>query len=159
MITQEIAHQLFEYRDGALYWKVFTNPRAPIGAKAGSLNKRNQRRYVRINKVAHLEHRLIFLYHHGWLPKEIDHINANRLNNAIENLRPATRSENQRNKPLQINNTSGSKNVRYKAGKWQVDIKVNCKPIYIGRFKDFELAELVAIEARNKYHRDFANHV
>ena len=157
-MNQELAHSLFEYRDGSLYWKVFTNPRAPIGAKAGSFNKHNQRWYVRVNKIRYLEHRLIFLWHNGWLPKEVDHIDANRLNNKIENLRMATKSQNQQNKPIQINNTSGAKNVRYKDGKWQVDIKVNRKPIYIGRFADLELAKIVATMAREKYHGAYANH-
>ena len=157
-MNQELAHSLFEYRDGALYWKIFTNPRAPIGAKAGNFNKHNQRWYVRVNKIRYLEHRLIFLYHHGFLPSEIDHIDTDRLNNRIENLRPATKSENQQNKPLQINNTSGVKNVRYKDGKWRVDIKVNRKQIYIGRFDDLELASLVATMAREKYHGVYANH-
>lgn len=158
MITQELAHELFEYRDGALYWKVFTNPRAPVGAKAGSFNQHNQRWYVRVNKVRYLEHRLIFLWHKGWLPKEVDHINSDRLNNKIENLRAATKSQNQQNKPLQTNNTSGSKNVRYKNGKWQVDLKVKSKLIYIGRFDDLEFADLVATMAREKYHGAYANH-
>ena len=158
-MNQELVKKLFDYKNGALYWKVFTNPRAPIGSKAGSFNKHNQRWYVRVNKIAYLEHRLIFLWHFGWLPKEVDHKDTCRTNNTIENLRPATSNQNQQNKPLQCNNTSGVKNVRYKAGKWQVELKINRKPIYIGRFEDFELAELVAIEARNKYHKEFANHV
>jgi hypothetical protein len=157
-MDQNLVKELFEYRDGALYWKVCLNSRSPVGAKAGSFNHDNQRRYVRVNKVRYLEHRLIFLWHFGWLPKEIDHRDACRTNNRIENLRPATTSQNQQNKPLQCNNTSGVKNVRRKAGRWQVELKVNRKPIYIGRFEDFELAELVATEARNKYHKRFANH-
>lgn len=158
-MNQELVKKLFDYKNGALYWKVFTNPRAPIGSKAGNFNKYNQRWYVRVNKTKYLEHRLIFLWHFGWLPKEVDHKDNCRTNNLIENLRPATGSQNQQNKPMQSNNTSGAKNVCYKGKKWQVELKINCKRIYIGRFEDFELAELVAVEARNKYHKEFANHV
>jgi hypothetical protein len=158
MITQEMVKALFDYCDGELYWKVFTNPRAPIGAKAGSFNEYNQRRYIRINKIRYLAHRLIFLWHYGWLPKEVDHKDTNRLNSRIENLRAATPNQNQRNKSLQCNNTSGFKNVRYHKGKWVVDLKLNQKSIYIGRFEDLELADLVATMAREKYHGAFANH-
>jgi lysozyme family protein len=158
-MNQNLVKTLFDYKDGALYWKIFTNSRAPVGSKAGTFNKHNQRWYIRVNKIRYLEHRLIFLLHYGWLPKEIDHKDNNRLNNRIENLRAATSSQNQQNKPLQCNNTSRAKNVRYKAKKWQVELKIKGKPIYIGRFDNFELADLVAIEARNKYHKEFANHV
>jgi hypothetical protein len=41
---------------------------------------------------------------------------------------------------------------------WRVRVQVNKKRIHIGDFKDLELAELVAIEARNKYHGNFAKH-
>jgi len=157
--AQERLHELFTYSDGKLFWKVCVNNRAPIGSKAGSFNAHNQRWYVRVDKRRYLEHRLIFMFFHGWVPKEVDHIDTNRLNNSIENLRAASTGENQRNKPLQCNNTSGSKNVRYRAGKWQVDIKVNRKKICVGRFDDFEFADLVAAEARNKYHKEFACHV
>jgi hypothetical protein len=112
MITQEMVKALFNYCDGELYWKVLTNSRAPIGAKAGSFNEYNKRRYIRINKISYLAHRLIFLWHYGWLPKEVDHKDTNRLNSRIENLRAATPNQNQRNKSLQCNNTSGFKNVR-----------------------------------------------
>ena len=157
-MTQNEALALFEYKDGALYWRVSINNRAPIGAKAGSFNAYNQRWYIRVNKIRYLEHRLIFLYHNGYIPFEVDHIDTDRLNNRIENLRASTKAENQRNKPRQQNNTSGAKNVRFTQGKWVVELKVNRKPIYIGRFDDFEFADLVAIEARNKYHGEFACH-
>jgi hypothetical protein len=158
MINQSVIKELFEYKNGGLYWKVFTNSRAPIGSKAGTFNKHNDRWYIRVNRVRYLEHRLIFLWHHGWMPEQVDHIDVCRTNNSIENLRAATANQNQRNKPLQCNNTSGAKNVRFHAGKWKVDLKVNKKLIHIGRFDNFELAELVAVEARNKYHGRFANH-
>jgi hypothetical protein len=158
ILLQEDVKKLFLYKDGDLYWKVYTNPRAPIGAKAGSFNKHNQRRYIRINKIRYVAHRLIFLYHHGWLPIEVDHIDTCRTNNSIENLRAATSSQNQHNKRLQNNNTSGAKNVSYCLGRWEVKLKVNKKQIHIGRFDNFESAQLAAIMAREKYHGDFAQH-
>jgi hypothetical protein len=96
--------------------------------------------------------------HHGFMPQEVDHIDADRHNNNIENLRAATPAQNQRNKPIQRNNSSGYKNIRYKNGKWVVELKVNGKAKYFGRFEDLELAALVAFEARDKYHGEFARH-
>jgi hypothetical protein len=158
-MTYDEAHRLFEYRDGALYWKVTSNSRALAGAKAGTFNSHLGRFYVRANKKSYLRSRLIFLMHHGEIPDEIDHVDGVRDNDRIENLRAATAGENQRNKRRPLNNTSGFKNIRFRAKKWTVELKINNKNHYFGRYDDLELAELVAVEARNKYHGAFANHV
>jgi hypothetical protein len=157
-MTYDEAHRLFEYRDGALYWKVTANARAPAGAKAGTFNSHSGRFYVRANKKRYLRSRLIFFMHHGWFPDEVDHVDGVRDNDRVENLRAATASENQCNKRRLRNNTSGFKNIRFKAKKWNVELKLNNKNYYFGRYDDLELAELVAMEARNKYHGAFANH-
>jgi len=157
-MDQKTALELFEYRDGALYWRVCLNSRAPIGSEAGSYNPHNKRRNVRVEGKLYYTHRLIYLMHHGYTPLEVDHIDTNRHNNNIENLRAATSAQNQRNKPIQRNNTSGHKNIRRNNGKWVVELKVNGKPKYFGRFEDLELAILVASEARDKYHGEFARH-
>ena len=157
-MTQSDALALFEYRDGVLYWRLSVNPRAPAGAFAGSLNRQLNRVYVRVNRIAYLRSRLVFLMHYGWLPDQVDHIDCNRANDNIENLRAATKGENQRNKRRQFNNSSGAKNVRWHAKKWVVDLKIDGKSLYLGRYDDLELADLVAMEARNKYHGAFANH-
>jgi hypothetical protein len=91
------------------------------------------------------------------LPKEIDHINGDRQDNRLENLREVTRSQNQLNKSLAKNNTSGTKGVSWhkKSKSWTVRLSVDKQSKNIGYFKDLELAELVAIEARNKYHGNY----
>lgn len=97
---------------------------------------------------------------HGYVPAVIDHINGNRADNKIENLRACSRQENSQNAPSRKSNKSQIKNVSLHtaSGKYQVDITVDTKKKYIGVFDDVELAELVAMEARNKYHGAFANH-
>jgi len=160
MITQEIAHQLFEYRDGALYWKIKPCRRDPIGTKAGHFD--SARGYTSINyqKKRYYLHRIIFLMQHGFLPAEIDHIDGNKANNKIENLRACSHSENGFNKAAQNNSKSGVKNVSWSKvrNKWIVFIKSNNKQKNIGGFDDLELAELVAVMAREKYHGAYANH-
>lgn len=158
MIDQKTVLDLFDYCDGRLFWRVQLNPRAPVGAEAGTYNSANGRRYVRIKGRAYLAHRLIFLFHHGYLPPEIDHIDLDKNNNKIENLRAATPAQNQKNKSLQRNNTSGHKNICFKKGRWVVELKIAGKQQYFGRFEDLDLAILVASEARDKYHGEFANH-
>lgn len=99
MITQELLKQLFDYRDGKLFWKVRTAIKIKIGSIAGNLNKKTGYWYVRVNKKIYKRGRLVFLYHHGRFPeKEIDHINLKRDDDRIENLREANHSLNQINK-------------------------------------------------------------
>jgi hypothetical protein len=59
-------------------------------------------------------HRAVFAMHHGWLPPIIDHINRNRFDNRISNLRPASGSMNNCNKALSPTNTSGYAGVQSK---------------------------------------------
>lgn len=149
---------LFEYRNGHLYW----TQNAPIkvrGKLAGSMNSRGYWK-VMIDGKRYGAHQIVFAMHHGHIPAFIDHINGDKSDNRIENLRPATKSQNGYNRKIDAGNTSGAKNVSYRADtkKWRVDLRVNGKAICVGSYEDFDLAELVAIEAREKYHGRFANH-
>ena len=157
MITQQQVLELFEYRDGNLYWKVKPAKQVAVGAKAGCKNSYGYC-VVRVDGVLYGAHRIVFLMHHGYLPDYIDHIDGNPLNNRIENLRQATNIENCYNRGKQSNNKSGCKNVHWKAKikHWSVEIQVNKVKRYLGIYKDFELAELVAQEARDLYHGSFA---
>jgi hypothetical protein len=158
--TPETLKQLFEYKDGNLYWRD-SNGRAKAGSLAGCSTNLDKYMRVRINNKLYLLHRVIFFMHHGYFPKEIDHIDCDRRNNRIENLREATGSQNQKNRGLPRNNTSGYKNVTWckSVGKWQVGMSFKKKFKKIGFFDDIELADLVAQEARNKYHGEFVRHV
>lgn len=160
MITQAQVADCFECRDGTLYWKRVAHPNKQYLADkpAGSLHKTGYRHVTWMNK-SHKVHRLIFLLHHGYLPPEVDHINGDRADNRIENLRAATRSENQCNRPALANNTSGYPGVSWhkKSKAWLVRVMKNGKQNLIGYFKDLELAGLVSIEARAKYHGQFAH--
>jgi len=157
-MTQEYAHSLFEYKDGCLYWRVQKAPHVKIGAKVGSPAHGYESVYVdgRNWRI----HRLVFLMHFGYLPSTIDHINGIKDDNRIENLREATPSENGYNKILLTKSKSGIKNVQWIShmNKWQVRLKINKQNKVMGYFEDLELADLVATEARDKFHGKFANH-
>lgn len=85
-LTQECVRSLFDYRDGELYWKVSRGNGMKIGDLAGTV-RTDGYRSIQINGKLYLAHRLIFLYHYGYIPKEIDHIDSNPSNNNISNLR------------------------------------------------------------------------
>ena len=156
MITTQEIKSLFDYHDGTLYWKQDRGGNRCKGKAAGTKNGRYLQ--IQLYAKAYKVHRLIFALFNGFWPNEIDHINGDAFDNRIENLRAATRSQNCQNTKTQHNNTSGVRGVCWhkRLKKWQVRIGNSAKRIHLGYFDNFELAELVAIEARVKYHGNFA---
>ena len=159
-LSQDYFKTIFDYKDGNLYWKKRMALCLKMGALAGTVKRHTPYKRVQVLRKNLLQHRVIFFMHYGYLPELIDHIDGNSLNNRIENLREATYSQNSINKKLLSNNKSGFKNVCWDKGykKWAVFLRLNRKNVNIGRFDDVELAGLVAEEARDKYHKDFARH-
>ena len=145
-------NDVFEYRDGDLYRK-----HGQFVGKAGTLHHTGYVQ-VKVNRKNYRAHRIIFAMHHGYMPDCIDHIDGNRTNNRIENLRESTNQQNQYNTGLCKHNKSGIKNVFFSRNKWKVYMRVNKRMTCLGSYEDSELAELVAVEARNKYHKEFVNH-
>lgn len=158
ILTKEILHDLFIYKDGVLYKKPKSN-RCKTDIIIGRDNGNGYRR-ASINYKSYYVHRLIFVMHYGFFPNQIDHIDGDRSNNRIENLREANNAQNSWNKTITKANTSGSKNVYWhkSAQKWSVEIKINGNKKYFGVFEDFELADLVAHEARDKHFKQWSKH-
>ena len=157
-MNTDLAHYLFEYRAGALYWKNPSNPKkTPVGSVAGTIHPRG---YVHIQykRKIYKAHRLIFLMFNGYTPDVIDHIDGNTANNMPENLRAADYAGNAQNARRRKDNSSGVKNVCWhkRFNKWGVSLSIKGKIRHLGYFKDLELAALVAFEARDKYHGEFA---
>ena len=157
-LTTEFLHELFEYKDGVLYNKVDRHT-SKAGERSGFVRK-NGYWQVKIGRSNHYAHRIIYQMHHGESPEIIDHIDGDPANNRIENLRPADFVKNGRNCVTPKNNTTGVKNVylHKPSGKFHVRLFIDKKPRSFGYYEEFELAELVAIEARNKYYKEFARH-
>lgn len=157
MTSQEV-RQLFDYhQDGHLLWKIKSSFRTNIGDKAGS---RNSQGYIQISYKAkkYKAHRLILMWHGIELGDEVDHIDGNKTNNKIDNLRSVSKNQNQWNSKTRKDNVSGVKGVRWhkRDCKWAVSFRVNKKLHSFGYYDDLELAELVANEARSSYHGQYA---
>ena len=141
--TQDLVQELFEYQNGALFWAVSCGNASP-GTRAGSLRS-NGYRQICINKSSYYEHRLIFLYHHGYLPAEIDHIDNSPANNRVENLREATHGQNQRNMKKHKGSSSQYKGVSWskRDNRWVAYIMIDGKNKNLGSFVD-EIAAALA---------------
>ena len=102
-------------------------------------------------------HRLVWLYHHGdWPNNQIDHINGDRRDNRIENLRDVTHNDNHRNMCRRRNSKSKHAGVLWRARdkRWQASIGENGRHRYLGYFKTEEeaIAARKAAEARLGFH-------
>jgi hypothetical protein len=91
--------------------------------------------------------------------KCVDHIDNNRTNNKVSNLRWATTSENNMNKCKQSNNTSGIVGVSFhkKQKKWHARITIDGKQKHLGCFTTLQEAKEARIKAVNKCFGDFAH--
>jgi len=158
-MNKDILHELFEYRDGNLILKTNSTYNAKIGDIAGSIGNHGYKQ-VRINGKDYLIHRLIFMYFNGKFPKYVDHIDNDRLNNRIENLRECSNQQNSFNSKIGKNNTSGIKGVSWSKNrnKWEAKIQVNRKTIHLGRFSDINEATKAVNYYRQHYHGEFARH-
>lgn len=156
MITQQLVKELFDYDNGNLIRKKSIQSRSPQGSVAGCKAKYGY--HVSINYKKYKLHRIIWLWHFGFIPNEIDHIDGNPCNNKIENLRPASRNENMRNIKMPITNKSGYKGVSWSkaAKKWIANITVNNKKIYLGLFDCKIKAYESYCDASKKLHGQFS---
>ena len=137
-VTQERLRELFDYdqKQGYLIRKARTSPNTRIGEVAGRINNKGYRQTM-VDNHRYMEHRLVWLYVYGaWPLVDVDHINGNRSDNRIENLRLATRAENQQNVGMRSHNTSGYIGVTWykKLNKWRAQIKAHGKKLHIGLF-------------------------
>lgn len=155
MITkQELMSKLNYCLDtGVFTWKKY-GAGISKDLTAGSVCKNGYLK-IWINNKHYYAHRLAWLYNYGYMPdKEVDHINHNRADNRIDNLRLANRNQNSFNTSIRSDNTSGTKGISWysRLNKWRVYIHANNKQKTFGYFDDLEFAKLVISEVRERYH-------
>lgn len=160
MLTQARLKEILHYdpKIGIFTWRINHGIRAKIGQKAGY---KNMYGYwgIGIDQKNYKLHRLAWLYIFGEFPKnQIDHINLDKSDNRISNLREATPSENAMNRGIKSNNTSGFKGINWsrRHKSWCARISINNKRIQIGYFKDINVAHQAYLNAALIYHGEFA---
>ena len=128
------------------------------GKKAGWIEASGYIR-IQIDTRKYMAHRLAWLHIHGVWPKyTIDHINNDRSDNRLVNLREATLSQNFGNTRLRAYNSSGYKGVYRNHKRWQARIKYLGKIIHLGTFETPEKAHDAYKKASDRYYGEFANY-
>lgn len=143
---------------GKLSWKVNRRGTAKAGDVAGIVDNSVGYVVVCIDNVRYRAHRVCYKMATGWDAGmfEIDHINGNRSDNRISNLRMVDSATNSKNAALRKNNTSGYVGVYFnkKAKRWMARIYANKKWFYLGGFKNKEdaVAARAAAEVKHGFH-------
>lgn len=151
----------YEPATGKLYWR--EHPNMPThwntrygGTEALTANLRGYRQGT-FDYNRYLAHRVAWALHYGYWPDDtLDHVNHDRADNRIENLRQVSQSDNMKNMKRHSNNTSGATGVcwyaRYR--KWIANIKVGGRSIHLGYFADMQdaIAARKAAETRYGFH-------
>ena len=148
----------FELKNGSLYWKA-NRKIVLIGQRAGADHIKGYRQIYHKGKY-YLEHQLVWAMQYGYVPKQLDHINGNKQDNRIENLREATNSQNQKNTKTRITSKSEVKNVHGvgRDKKWTVQMYIDGIKRSFGNYHDIAYAKFVADFIRHKYFGKWANH-
>lgn len=153
-LTLARAREAFRYDDGRLLWKVKASRNTVLGSAAGCLNKGYL--MVRVDGSLYGAHRIVWLLHHGSLPAlDIDHINGVGMDNRIENLRLATRSENMQNvRRAPRNNKSGLLGASFckQRRKWTAQICVEGKRRNLGFYASAREAHRAYLAAKVRLH-------
>ena len=157
ILTVSRVRELLHYQPetGVFTWLFITSNRVKVGDVAGGFDAEGYRR-ISIDGHNYKAHRLAWLYVHGkWPVDQIDHIDCQKNNNRLCNLREATGSGNQQNQRAPgRGNTSGFLGVSWsvRAKKWKAQITVNGKKIYLGYFPAAELAHAAYLQAKEELH-------
>lgn len=158
-LTQENLKQLLHYdpKSGVFIWTNVSLKKSYLkGCLAGRLCKRTGYRRVQINKASYQAHRLAWLYVYGEWPKQlIDHIDGNRDNNAIANLRDVSaRCNLQNQKKAQNDSKTGFLGVHRGKGRsrYYAMIAINRRNIYLGTFDCPQEAHEAYLTAKRQLH-------
>jgi hypothetical protein len=160
ILTQERLKAVvrFEPEIGEFYWLTNSPWRVGvIGERAGSVRVDGYRS-ITIDRVKYLEHRLAWFYQYGIFPKQLDHINRNRTDNRIVNLREATAEQNRANRGA-VKSISGLKGAHWnkEAKRWVSKIERNGNATYLGSFNTAEEAHAAHCKAAKEYDGEFFN--
>lgn len=141
----------YDAASGEFVWLKTVNRKARAGDKAGVIEKVGYRR-IGFGGKLYLAHRLAWFYVNGTWPKLLDHINGDKADNRIANLREATDVENQQNRHTpKSNNSTGLMGVTRQNGRWKATIYANKVRKHLGYFDTSSLAHAAYLVAKQTF--------
>jgi hypothetical protein len=157
-LTAEYLRSILHYdpETGIFTWKVRTSTRIKVGDVAGCLGGEGYLQ-IKVQSRPYKSHRLAWLHTYGVWPKDqIDHINRNRSDNRVSNLREVTNKQNLQNAGKYSHNTSGHPGAYWdkQRSKWQAKIAHNRKQLHLGHFATIEEAIAARKAAEKLYWSD-----
>lgn len=135
---------------------VFTWVRADKAGKICGRNCAHGYRHIAVKSTVYRAHRVAWAWVYGEEPDVVDHINGDRTDNRIANLRAASRYGNARNSRPKSSSSQPFKGVRRERDAWSASIKVGHSPVYLGGFATALEAALAYDEAAVRYFGEFA---
>lgn len=151
--TQERLRELFDYNpETGLFTRRINRGKAKAGDVAGGITKKGYLK-ITVDGTQYYAQRLALQYMGLPLGKETDHINGDRTDNRIANLRAVTTIRNQRNTKLRTDNASGYRGVHWlkKQERWEVQMRVEGKRIHLGTYVELDDAIAARIAADKEH--------
>lgn len=152
--SQETLKQMFFYENGLLFHK--TNKGKARVNKPVGWKEKNGYWSTNVHGIRYRLHRLVYQFHHDNCPEFLDHIDNNRDNNTIENLRPATSTQNGANRRPSRKNKIGLKGVCFDNNRYKANIKVKGKSYHLGYFDTPEEAYSAYCKKAKEVFGDYA---
>lgn len=136
-----------------------TRGRWKAGEVVGTVNH-NGYLIIPIGPQRCFAHKIAIFLATGQMPASVDHINGDKQDNRLANLRPCNHAQNGANMKVKVTNSSGVKGVSFDKvnRRWKASLTVNRKQITVGRFDTLEEARAAIFAARNQHHGEFARH-
>lgn len=140
---------------GSFLWKI-TRGRQPAGSVAGCVTSTGYR-YIHIDGKFYRSARVAWAVINGsWPAREVDHKDRDRTNDAADNLRLASPTENRWNSSTRSDNKSGCRGVHYQRTRkrWRAHIQVDGKVVHLGEFRSKK--DAIAARRAAQHHGEFA---
>jgi len=154
MTEQQAMQELLRYdeKTGEFWWT--NNAAKKVAGKIANAKDKHGYICLKVNGKMYKAHRLAWYFVYGSFPeKNIDHINGNKSDNRICNLRMASLTLNMQNiRKAKSNSSTGLLGISKNGSGWRAEIRIDGKKRNLGTYKNKETAHSIYVEAKRKFH-------